>query len=81
MTVLGIDPGLERIGYGVVEKSGSRLAAIEHGLIKTERKETPLRLLDLFEEVTALIARAKPDCVATERLFFSKNQTSGIVVA
>ena len=81
MRVLGIDPGLERIGYGVVERSGSRLRAVEHGLIKTPRTDTPARLRMIFDEVSALIGRTEPDCVATERLFFTKNQTTAIDVA
>jgi crossover junction endodeoxyribonuclease RuvC len=79
--VLGIDPGLERIGWGVVERRGSRLVALDYGLIKTPRIETPLRLRTLYDEIAALIARAGPHCVATERLFFTKNQTSAIDVA
>ena len=81
MTVLGIDPGLERIGYGVVQKNGSRLVCVEHGLITTPRIATPMRLEVLFRDVCALIERAQPDCVSTERLFFSKNQTTAIDVA
>lgn len=81
MRVLGIDPGLERIGYGVVERRGSQLVAIEHGLVTTPRVEFGERLRALYDEVVALLDRAKPDCVATERLFFAKNQTTAMDVA
>lgn len=81
MRVLGIDPGLERIGFGVVERRGSQLVSIEHGLIKTPRVETPERLRLLYEDLRALLERAKPDSVASERLFFAKNQTTAMDVA
>jgi crossover junction endodeoxyribonuclease RuvC len=81
VTILGIDPGLERVGYAVVQKRGSQLTSLEHGLIKTPRTETPARLAQIYEEVRALIERFKPDAVATERLFFSKNQTTAMDVA
>ena len=81
MTVLGIDPGLERIGFGVVRRTGSQLTAVEHGLIKTPRIATPERLSLLYTDLCALIDRTKPDCAATERLFFAKNQTTAIDVA
>jgi crossover junction endodeoxyribonuclease RuvC len=68
VTILGIDPGLERVGYAVVQKRGSQLTSLEHGLIKTPRTETPARLAQIYEE-------------ATERLFFSKNQTTAMDVA
>jgi crossover junction endodeoxyribonuclease RuvC len=79
--VLGIDPGLERIGWGVVERRGSQLSVVDFGLIKTNKAETPTRLQAVFDEAAALIERTRPDCVATERLFFTKNQTSAIDVA
>jgi crossover junction endodeoxyribonuclease RuvC len=79
--VLGIDPGLERVGYGVVERRGSELHSLEHGLLTTPRVATPERLETLYRAVCELLDRARPDCVATERLFFTKNQTSAMDVA
>jgi crossover junction endodeoxyribonuclease RuvC len=79
--VLGIDPGLERVGYGVVRIEGSRLTSVEHGLIKTPPGPTPGRLLQIHAEISALVARARPDRVGMERLFFAKNQTTAIEVA
>lgn len=81
MTVLGIDPGLERIGFGVVRRTGSSLCVVEQGLFQTPRIATPDRLRILYDDVCALVDRTNPDAVATERLFFAKNQTSAIDVA
>lgn len=81
MVVLGIDPGLERIGYGVVCKDGSTLRAVEFGIIKTPTILLPDRLLLAREALGELIGRLKPDALATERLFFTRNQTTAMDVA
>lgn len=81
MVILGIDPGLERVGFGVVKKEGSRLTALDYGLIQTPRGETHERLSQIFSAVEDLVARHRPDYACSERLFFSKNQTTGIDVA
>jgi len=79
--VLGIDPGLERVGYGVVEVTGSRLASVGHGLVLTPRVATPARLRQIHDEILALIDHVQPTEIALERLFFTKNQTTAIDVA
>ncbi|MFY9233745.1 MAG: crossover junction endodeoxyribonuclease RuvC [Fimbriimonadaceae bacterium] len=81
MTVLGIDPGFERIGYGAVAREGSRLALIEHGLITTLKGPLPDRLLQLHEQVGGLIERIRPDALAIERLLFSVNRKTALDVA
>ncbi len=80
-TILGIDPGLERIGFGVLRKQGSSIVPVEYGLICTPRISLPERLKLVYEEVGALMDRAKPDAFATERLFFAQNKTTAIDVA
>lgn len=81
MVFLGIDPGLERVGYGVVRKEGSKLSVLGYGLIKTPKTETPARLELIYNEMMDLLERFNPDRACCERLFFTKNQTSGIDVA
>jgi crossover junction endodeoxyribonuclease RuvC len=81
MTVLGIDPGIERTGYGVVKRDGSRLVAVEHGLVKSSPGPLPGRLLIVFEAVERLLESHPVALVACERLFFGKNHTTGIDVA
>jgi crossover junction endodeoxyribonuclease RuvC len=81
MVILGIDPGLERVGYGVVRKEGSRLTSLGYGLVKTPKGETPERLRLIFDQVVELVEKFNPDCACCERLFFTKNQTTGIDVA
>ncbi|MFZ4506684.1 MAG: crossover junction endodeoxyribonuclease RuvC [Fimbriimonas sp.] len=81
MRILGIDPGLERIGFGLLNRQGSQLSAIELGLLVTPRIELPLRLADLHHQVVELLDRTQPDSVATERLLFTVNKTTAMDVA
>lgn len=81
MVILGFDPGLERLGYGVVQKQGSVLKALDFGLVSTPRISTPDRLCILHQRCTELLKRHKPDLVANEKVFFAKNQTTAIDVA
>ena len=81
MIIVGIDPGLERIGFGVIRRDGSRLTAVEYGLIQTPRIALPDRLKVAHDAMTELLARCKPDAVATERLLFTVNKTTAMDVA
>ncbi|MCL4694754.1 MAG: crossover junction endodeoxyribonuclease RuvC [Candidatus Hydrogenedentes bacterium] len=82
MRVLGFDPGTATTGYGVVEGKGTRLTHIAHGIIATPPGQPfATRLRTIFEESQALIARYEPDAVAVEKLYFSRNVTTGITVA
>jgi crossover junction endodeoxyribonuclease RuvC len=81
MTILGIDPGLERIGYGVVRREGSRITPVTYGLIQTPRIAVPDRVRITHEEVLKLIDEHRPDCMATERLLFTVNKTNAMDVA
>jgi crossover junction endodeoxyribonuclease RuvC len=81
--VLGIDPGLATVGYGILEKSGNTLRAVSYDCIRTSgrNKETPERLEEIFSGVDSLIRKFHPSWVAMEKLFFSRNVTSALAVA
>jgi crossover junction endodeoxyribonuclease RuvC len=82
MTVLGIDPGLAALGWGVVSSASGRHTHRAHGVIKTSPGVAPeLRLLEIYQTICGLLDEYKPDCGAIENLFFVKNITSGIPVA
>lgn len=81
MKILGIDPGLERIGVGLVRKEGSRLTVLHYGLIQTPRILLPDRLRLIHEEVVKLVDLHQPDAIATERLLFTVNKTTAMDVA
>ena len=74
MIILGIDPGTAALGYGVVERISGRLRAIDYGVLTTTPAEPlPTRLLTIHAGITELIETHRPEIVAVERLFFSKN--------
>jgi crossover junction endodeoxyribonuclease RuvC len=79
--ILGIDPGLERIGYGVVRTEGSRLTAIDFGLILTPRIALPDRLKMIHDEALKVVDTHQPDALVTERLLFTVNKTTAMDVA
>ncbi len=82
MRILGIDPGTATTGYGVVDKVGSSPVMVDFGAILTSpRKSAPGRLLDIHEQMNAIMDQHKPDIVVMERLFFAKNQTTAIAVS
>jgi len=82
MIVLGIDPGLATMGYGLIEYKSGNFRALDYGVITTPKEATlPERLRMLEESVECLIRRSNPDRIAIEEIFFSKNITTGIAVS
>lgn len=81
MIVLGIDPGTAALGYGIVGREGSALRAIDHGcLTTTPDRSLGDRLLTIHEFLDSLIVLYRPDVLAVERLFFSKNAQTAFAV-
>ncbi len=80
MKILGIDPGSTRIGYGLIESSGS-LTAIDFGLIEIPKQSKEGKIRELHDRFKALLVKTKPELVAIEELFFSKNQKTALEVA
>ena len=82
MIILGIDPGLATMGYGVISAVHGNFSVIDYGVVTTPKELTlPQRLAQLEEGVTELIQTFKPQNISIEELFFSKNITTGIPVA
>jgi crossover junction endodeoxyribonuclease RuvC len=74
LIVLGIDPGTAALGWGVIESRSGRLRMIDAGCLTTKPDAAlPQRLLAIHAHLDEIIATHKPDIVAVERLFFSKN--------
>ena len=81
MILIGIDPGTATTGYGVIEKRGDRVTYIACGVITTPPSdEAHVRLKTIYDQFNALLDQYKPETVATERLFFTNNVTTGIPV-
>jgi crossover junction endodeoxyribonuclease RuvC len=82
MIILGIDPGLAIVGWGVVEYSGSRFRTLGYGSIETPAgMATEQRLSLIYDGIKQLIETYHPEHMAVEELFFNTNQTTGIRVA
>ena len=81
MKVLGIDPGTAACGYGIVQESGGRIRAIDHGWWRTPAGERPeLRLKTIFDRVQELIAAHAPDAVALEESFVGADARTALSV-
>jgi len=83
MRILGIDPGIGICGFGLIETStraGAR--ALDYGAVTTVvDAPLPSRLLELYNSLCEVLEQTKPEVMAVEKLFFSKNITTGIAVA
>lgn len=83
MRILGIDPGIGICGFGLIQttsRAGAR--ALDFGAVTTEvDAPLPARLLELYDSLVQVFDECKPEVVAVEKLFFSKNVTTGIAVA
>lgn len=73
MRVLGIDPGLRNLGWGIVEAHGSRLSHVANGVCRTNGTDLSLRLLDLHRQLTDVITSHQPDAAAVEQTFVNKD--------
>ena len=82
MIVIGIDPGLATVGFGAIKTEKERVTPISYGCIRTlPDKQTPQRLLEIYDEITSLFEKYKPEVIAVEKLFFSKNVTNALSVS
>jgi crossover junction endodeoxyribonuclease RuvC len=82
MRILGIDPGTGILGFGVIEADKSKAQLVDGGVIRTPVKEDDaVRLQTIFDEITDIIAQAKPTVMAVEKLFFAQNVTTAMTVS
>ena len=81
LRILGIDPGLATMGWGVIEAGQGRQRLIEYGcILTTPRQRFPDRLKQISEDMKTLLQRFQPDEIAFEELFFAKNVTTAFTV-
>ena len=82
MKILGIDPGMAIVGYGVIEGDSDNYKLIGSGSIRTDKElDDSKRLLEIYNDLSAIVEEYKPDCASVEQLFFFKNQKTVIPVA
>lgn len=81
MRILGIDPGIGRCGWGVVDVLGSKHKALKFGCIETSSENTvPERLEIVYREIVKIIKTYSPDALAIEELFFNTNAKTAFMV-
>lgn len=82
MRIIGIDPGTGILGFGVVDVINGKFQMVDAGVVATPA-HTPLdvRLEDIYDSLTDIIAETKPDVMSIEKLFFAKNVTTAMSVS
>ena len=82
MKILGIDPCMAIVGYGLIETNDGKPEILTSGSIQTNKESTDSeRLLEIFNDLSTVVEKYKPDCASVENLFFFKNQKTVIPVA
>ena len=82
MRILGIDPGIATVGFGVIDSDKNKLSLVNYGLITTPAQTSLSSRLDrIYDDTTELCRVFSPDAIACEELFFNTNITTGISVA
>jgi crossover junction endodeoxyribonuclease RuvC len=80
VVVVGIDPGTQRCGYGVVARAGSRLSVLESGVLVPGNLALPRRLALILDGLEAILARVSPEAVAVESVFSGVSPRSALVL-
>ena len=80
ITILGIDPGLRITGFGIIRKSGSKLAYISSGCIKAPEPDLPARLKTILDGLREVIEAHRPQQVAVEKVFVNVNPQSTLLL-
>ena len=81
MRIIGIDPGLGRVGYGIIDTHHEKKKLLDCGVIETNKKNKEEdRLYEIFNDLNTLVDRWKPDMAAVEKFFFYKSSTTISVV-
>ncbi|MCL4418974.1 crossover junction endodeoxyribonuclease RuvC [Patescibacteria group bacterium] len=81
MRVLGIDPGIARTGWGIIEEISGKFSALDYGCFETfSSLETPKRLSEIYDKIIFLINKYKVNALSVEELFFNTNAKTAFVV-
>lgn len=82
MIILGFDPGIAIVGFGVIEVTGSRIRPVQYGAIQTKANlGTAIRLQQIYDSAIEIIESYQPVAVSIEKLFFNQNITSAMSVS
>ena len=82
MKILGIDPGMAIVGYGLIDYTNDEISLCSSGSIQTCKDcKDEERLLDIFNDMCTIIEKYRPDCASIEKLYFFKNQKTVMQVS
>lgn len=82
MRILGIDPGFAITGYSIIDYTGNHFSLIDSGAVTTEAGTSfPIRLTKIYDDLSNIIDKYKPDAISVEELFFNQNIKTAINVA
>lgn len=81
MIILGFDPGIAIVGFGVIDKQGNSISPIQYGTINTKSDlDVAIRLKQVFDGAKEIIETYKPEAVSIEKLYFNKNVSTAMTV-
>ena len=82
MKILGIDPGMAIVGYGLINYESDKITLLSSGSIQTDKNSSDSeRLFEIYNDLSTVVEKFRPDCASVENLFFFKNQKTIIPVA
>ncbi len=82
MIIMGIDPGIARLGWGIVNKEGSKVTFLDYGCIETGKELFPGERLEMiYADLHKIFTEYKPEFAVVEKLFFSKNVSTAMSVS
>ncbi|MBR3889948.1 crossover junction endodeoxyribonuclease RuvC [bacterium] len=82
MKILGIDPGMAIVGYGLIDYDGENITLLTSGSIRTDKTKTDAeRLVEIYNDMTTIVEKYQPDFASIEKLFYFRNNTTIIPVA
>lgn len=81
MKIIGVDPGLGRTGWGIIEEDNGRQKVLGYGCIETSKNSSESeRIKSIFNEISSLLKKHQPEVLSIEKLFFNKNVTTALSV-
>lgn len=81
MIILGFDPGIAIVGFGIIKKEGSLIKPLQYGSIQTKAElDTGTRLKQIYDASKEIIETFHPEAVSVEKLFFNRNVTTALTV-
>ncbi|MDZ7587033.1 MAG: crossover junction endodeoxyribonuclease RuvC [Patescibacteria group bacterium] len=81
MTILGIDPGFARMGWGIISKTGAKFSLVDYGCLETSAEVSlSTRLETIFDGISRILKKFKPDLAGIETLFFNTNAKTAVKV-